>query len=48
MPRGGADWLDILLFAGVALVLSGTGFIGAIEAWRHWSHNRRMKNHFRN
>jgi len=48
MPTGGTDGLDVLLLAGLALVLAGIGFIGAIEAWRRWSHNRRMKNHFRN
>jgi hypothetical protein len=36
------------LFAGIAFVLAGIGFVGAIEAWRRWSHNRRMKKHLRN
>ena len=48
MPKGGTDGLDVLLFAGLALVLAGFVFVGALEAWRRWSHNRRIKNHFRN
>jgi hypothetical protein len=44
MPSTGTDWLDIVLFAGIALVLAGTGFFGAVEAWRHWSYNRRRRN----
>jgi hypothetical protein len=33
------DWLDILLFAGIVVVLTGIGFVGAIEGWRQWSDN---------
>jgi LPXTG-motif cell wall-anchored protein len=48
MPSTGTDGLDTLLFAGLAIVLAGIVFVGALEGWRRWSHNRRMKNHFRN
>jgi hypothetical protein len=40
--------VDIVLLAGFALMLLGGGFIGAIEAWRRWSYNRRIRDHFRN
>jgi hypothetical protein len=48
MPQAGMDWLDILLFAGIVVVLTGIVFVGAIEGWRHWSDNRRIRKHLRN
>jgi hypothetical protein len=48
MPQAGMNWLDILLFAGIVIVLTGIIFVGAIEAWRHWSDNRRIRKHLRN
>jgi len=48
MPQAGTNLFDILLFAGIVIVLTGIGFVGAIEAWRHWSDNRRIRKHLRN
>jgi H+/Cl- antiporter ClcA len=48
MPGANADWLDILLFAGLAILLGGFGFLSAVEGWRRWSDNRRIRNHLRN
>jgi hypothetical protein len=47
MPGDGTDWLDILLFAGLAFLLGGFGFVTAVEGWRHWSDNRRIRKHLR-
>jgi hypothetical protein len=51
MPRGGTDPTDVLLFiitiivsAGLIIVVGG----GALEAWRSWSDNRRIRKHLRN
>jgi hypothetical protein len=48
MPTGGTDWLDMLLFAGIAIVLAGFALVGALEGWRHWSDNRRIRKRLRN
>jgi hypothetical protein len=48
MPAGDTGWLDVLLFGIAATVLGGFAFIGAIEAWRRWSDNRRIRKHLRN
>jgi len=43
---GGIDFDDILLVGLVALL--GTGaYIFAVDAWRHWSDERRIRNHLR-
>jgi hypothetical protein len=47
MPRDGTNWFDILLFAGLAVLLGGVAFVSAVEGWRRWSENRRLKEHFR-
>jgi hypothetical protein len=47
MP-GSGDWLDILLFGGLAILLAGFVFVSAVEGFRRWSDNRRIKKHFRN
>jgi hypothetical protein len=38
----------MLLFAGLAIVLAGFGFGAALEAWRRWSDNRKIRKHFHN
>jgi hypothetical protein len=47
MPAGGTDLVDVFLFviAGAALfvVLGG----GALQAWRRWSDDRRIRRHLR-
>jgi len=48
MPETRMNWLDILLFAGIVIMLTGIGFVGAIEGWRQWSDNRRIRKHLRN
>jgi hypothetical protein len=48
MPKSGTDWLDIVLFAGTAILLTAVGFVGALEGWRRWSYNRRIRKHLRN
>jgi hypothetical protein len=51
MPAGGTDPLDVLLFivaGGVAVLLGGCAFVAAIEAWRRWSTNRKIRKHLRN
>ena len=48
MSKGGADWLDVVLFAGIVIVLAAFGFVGALEGWRRWSNNRRIRKHLRN
>jgi hypothetical protein len=40
--------LDRLLFAGLAIVLAGFGLVAALEAWRRWSDNRKIRMHFHN
>jgi len=47
MPGDDSDWLYILFFAGLALVLGGFAFVFAIEGWRQWSENRRIRKHLR-
>jgi hypothetical protein len=47
MPGGGTNWLDMLLFAGLAVLLAGVAFVSAVEGCRRWSENRRLRNHFR-
>ena len=47
MPGGGTNWFDILLFAGLAVLLGGVAFVSAVEGWRRWSEHRRLKKHFR-
>jgi hypothetical protein len=46
MP-GGSDWLDTLLLAGLAILFAGFAFLSAVEGWRRWSDNRRIRKHFR-
>jgi hypothetical protein len=46
MPN--SNWLDTALLAGVVIVLVAVGFVGALEGWRHWSFNRRIRKHLRN
>jgi hypothetical protein len=48
MPWEGFDWLDSLLFGGLAILLVGFVFVSAVEGWRRWSDNRRIRKHFRN
>ena len=51
MPGGSTDPLDGLLFivaAGLTILLGGCAFVAAIEAWRRWSTNRKIEEHFRN
>ena len=47
MPGGGTNWFDILLFAGLAILLGGFVFVSALEGWRRWSEHQRLKKHFR-
>jgi hypothetical protein len=47
MPWEGFDWLDSLLFGGLAILLVGFVFVSAVEGWRRWSDNRRIRKHFR-
>jgi hypothetical protein len=42
MPGDGANWLDTLLIAGLAILLGGVAFVSAIEGWRRWSDHRRL------
>jgi hypothetical protein len=46
MPDGGTDLLDILLFTSLAILLTLFGFACAVEGWRRWSDNRRIRKHF--
>jgi uncharacterized membrane protein YqjE len=46
MPK--EDWLDMLLFAGLAIALAAFGFVAALEGWRQWSDDRRIRKHLRN
>jgi hypothetical protein len=52
MPGGSStDPFDILFYiiaAGIAVMFGGFAIIGAFEAWRRWSTNRRIKRHLRN
>ena len=51
MPGDGTYLVDILFYiiaVGVVAVLGGTAFIAAIETWRDWSDNRRIRKHLRN
>jgi hypothetical protein len=43
----GTGWLD-MVFAGLALLLGGFGFLSGLEGWRQWSENRRIRKHLRN
>jgi hypothetical protein len=43
----GGNWLDTLLVDGLAILLAGFAFVSALEGWRRWSENRRIKKHFR-
>ncbi len=43
-----SDWVDLLLFAGTAVVVAGFGFVVALEGWRHWSYNRKIRKHLNN
>jgi len=45
MLEASTDWLEILLFTGM---LAGIAFFSGVEAWRHWSDNRRIRKHLRN
>jgi hypothetical protein len=47
MPRDGTNWLDILLFSGLAVLLAGFAFVSVVEGWRRWSEHQRLKKHFR-
>jgi hypothetical protein len=47
MPEGGIDLLDTLLLAGLAILVAGFAFVSAVEGWRRWSDNRRIRKHFR-
>jgi hypothetical protein len=47
----GTDPFDILFYiiaVGVAVMLGSFALVGAIEAWRRWSTNRKIKRHLRN
>jgi hypothetical protein len=47
----GTDPLEVLFFivaGGVTVVLGGCAFIAAVEAWRRWSTNHRIRKHLRN
>jgi hypothetical protein len=46
MPDGGTDLLDFLLISALAILLAGVGFVIALEGWRRWSDNRRIRKHF--
>ena len=46
MSDGVTDLLDVLLFSTLAILLAGVGFVVAVEGWRRWSENRRIKKHF--
>jgi hypothetical protein len=51
MPGGTADPVDAVLFvmaAGIVIVIAVCAFVGAIDAWRRWSDNRRIRKHLRN
>ena len=47
MPGGGTNWFDILLFAGLAVLLGGFVIVSAVEGWRRWSDDRRIRKHLR-
>jgi hypothetical protein len=47
MPEGGTNWFDILLFAGLAVLLGGFVIVSAVEGWRRWSDDRRIRKHLR-
>jgi hypothetical protein len=47
MPEGGTNWFDVLLFAGLAVLLGGFAIVSAVEGWRRWSYNRRIRKHLR-
>jgi hypothetical protein len=47
MPEGGIDLLDTLPLAGLAILVAGFAFVSAVEGWRRWSDNRRIRKHFR-
>ena len=46
MPDSGPDLLDILLFSSLAILFVGFGFVAALEGWRRWSDDRRLRKHF--
>ena len=44
------DFLDVLFYiiaAGAAVVIGGGAVAAAIQAWRDWSDNRRIRKHLR-
>jgi|KBSMisStandDraft_5_1062788.scaffolds.fasta_scaffold552406_1 hypothetical protein len=49
MPtKSGADLFDALFYitaGGIAVMFAGFAFVTAIEAWRRWSTNRRIRRH---
>jgi hypothetical protein len=47
MPDGGIDLSDTLLLAGIVILFAGFAFVSAVEGWRRWSDNRRIRKHFR-
>jgi hypothetical protein len=51
MPTSGAERAIDILFVvtaiGVVALLSAVAFVGALEAWRQWSDNRRIRKHLR-
>jgi hypothetical protein len=40
---GESDWLEILLFAALVIILGPFAWVSAMEAWRQWSENRRIR-----
>jgi hypothetical protein len=51
MRGDGTDLVDVLfviIAAGIATVLGGCAGIAALQAWRNWSDNRRIRKHLRN
>jgi hypothetical protein len=36
----------MLLLNSLAILVAGVGFVAALEGWRRWSENRRIRKHF--
>jgi len=46
MSDGGIALLDMLVFGPPAILLLIFAFACAVEGWRRWSENRRIRKHF--
>jgi hypothetical protein len=46
MQGGGADCLDTLLLAGLAILLGGVVFVSGLDGWHRWSNHRRIQKAF--